>query len=95
MPMSVGGGRGSFRRVNPQLAQCVESLHMVCQGLNRAPDEWWKQHNLEILPPTISESLGDAGARDLDSGSDSDVGDAIDLQATCGKTQTLDEDDEW
>ena len=93
MPMSVvGGGRGSFRRMNPQLAQCVESLQMVCQGLNRAPDEWWKQHNLEILPPSIS---ADDGAQDLDSGSDSDIGDAIDLQASCGKKQTLDEDDEW
>ena len=93
MPMSVvGGGRGSFRRMNPQLAQCVESLQMVCQGLNRAPDEWWKQHNHEILPPSIS---ADDGAQDLDSGSDSDIGDAIDLQASCGKKQTLDEDDEW
>jgi len=95
MPMSDGGGRGaSFRRINPQLAQCVESLQRVCQGLNRAPDEWWKQHNLEILP-LPSSNTADDGAQDLDSGSDSDIGDAIDLQASCGKKQTLDEDDEW
>lgn len=88
MPMSVGGGRGSFRRVNPQLAQCVESIHLVCQGLNRAPDEWWKQHNLMIS----SEA---PGAEDFDSGSDGEMGDAIDLQReNSGKHQTL-EDEDW
>jgi hypothetical protein len=88
--MSVGASRGSFRRVNPQLAQCVESIHLVCRGLNRAPDEWWKQHNLEISEPSIDDA---PGAENFDSGSDSEIGDAIDLQANGGKQEQLDEDD--
>lgn len=49
MPMSiVGGRRGSYRNVNPQLAQSVESLRLICQGLNRAPDQWWKQNRLRV-----------------------------------------------
>ena len=49
MPMSiVGGKRGSFRNINPQLAQSVESLRLICKGLNRAPDQWWKQNRLRV-----------------------------------------------
>lgn len=77
--MSVGGGRGSFRRLNPQLAQCVESLHLVCNGLTNAPAEWWKQHRSAIENPPFEPTT--AGAEDYESGSDDEIGEAIDLQA--------------
>jgi hypothetical protein len=42
MPMSVvGGHKGSYRKVNPQLRQFTTSLDIICQSLNRAPDNWW------------------------------------------------------
>ena len=44
----VGGKRGSFRNINPQLAQSVESLRLICKGLNRAPDQWWQQNRLRV-----------------------------------------------
>jgi hypothetical protein len=43
MPMSiVGGHKGSYRKVNPQLRQFTTSLDIICQSLNRAPDNWWE-----------------------------------------------------
>lgn len=57
--MSIVGGGRSYRKVNPQLAQCVESVRLVYQGLNRAPNEWWKTNNLVIT---------DAPAPPLDDG---------------------------
>lgn len=89
MPMSiVGGGRGSFRKVNPQLAQCVESMQLVCQGLNQAPDEWWKSNDLVITQsltcPTVEHgtSYDDTNkGLSYDSDSDSDMENMIDLQS--------------
>ena len=36
------GSKGKYRKVNPQLRQIVSSLNGICQGLNNAPDFWWK-----------------------------------------------------
>lgn len=84
----VGGGRGSFRKVNPQLAQCVESMQLVCQGLNQAPDEWWKSNDLVITQsltcPTVEHgtSYDDTNkGLSYDSDSDSDMENMIDLQS--------------
>eukprot|EP00934_Nitzschia_sp_Nitz4_P001779 Nitzschia sp. Nitz4//scaffold102_size76354//72338//72883//NITZ4_005644-RA/size76354-snap-gene-0.143-mRNA-1//-1//CDS//3329532285//1779//frame0 len=78
MPMSiVGGRRGSYRNVNPQLVQSVESLQRICEGLNRAPDKWWLCSTLQakeapMTPATPEEKEGD------DSDSDNDT--MVDLQ---------------
>lgn len=82
MPMSiVGGGRGPYRKINPQLAQCVESLQLVCEGLHRAPDHWWMKNNLVVTdakPPCNDDRYGDREMED--DGSVSDVENLIDLQ---------------
>jgi hypothetical protein len=44
----VGGHGGSYRKVNPQLSQTVESMKIICQSLNRAPDNWWKTAPIQI-----------------------------------------------
>jgi len=82
MPMSiVGGGRGPFRKINPQLAQCVESLHLVCQGLHRAPDNWWMKNNLVITEAIPHETDDRCEDHEMDDdGSVSDVENLIDLQ---------------
>jgi len=107
MSIVGGGGHGSYRRFNPQLAQCVESIQLICHGLNTSPDHWWKKyHTLEIIQQQSSSSIpnpkGSGGNVDDDdrsdeSGSDSEMGDAIDLQATCPMQETLldDDDDDW
>mmetsp|Transcript_30717 Transcript_30717/g.57505 ORF Transcript_30717/g.57505 Transcript_30717/m.57505 type:complete len:198 (+) Transcript_30717:51-644(+) len=42
MPLSIVGGHGgSYRKINPQLSQTVESLRLICQNLNRSSDQWW------------------------------------------------------
>lgn len=97
----VGGGRGSFRRINPQLAQCVESLKLVCQGLNRAPKHWWKDNNLQLEEGQATASTSapldvhtcysdDAMGHE----SDSDVENCIDLQSVNiqGKKDYVDDD---
>jgi hypothetical protein len=80
MPMSINGGRGSFRKVNPQLAQCVESMQLVCQGLNKAPKEWWKTNNLVITKASPGLPVEDHTTEGLSYDSDSDMENAIDLQ---------------
>lgn len=87
MPMSiVGGGRGSYRRVNPQLAQCVESVCLVYEGLNKSPDEWWKKNNLSIAEkPALAHAEDNRlGCTDdgLDDDTDSDTENLMDLQKT-------------
>ncbi|CAJ1904308.1 unnamed protein product [Cylindrotheca closterium] len=53
MPMSlVGGHGGSFRKVNPQLAQTVESVKLLCQKLNQCDDDWWKTASKEYTLDT-------------------------------------------
>jgi hypothetical protein len=50
MPMSIVGGHGgSYRKINPQLSQTVESMKVICQSLNRTPDLWWKSESAIIL----------------------------------------------
>ena len=55
MPMSiVGGHKGSYRKVNPQLRQTVTSLKIICDQLNQAPDGWWKMTH-EVVPTAPAE----------------------------------------
>jgi len=57
--MSLGNSRGSYRKINPQLAQCVESVQLLYQGLNRAPDEWWKKHDLMVTEAPVPPPADD------------------------------------
>ena len=55
MPMSiVGGHKGSYRKVNPQLRQIVTSLNAICESLSLAPDYWWKNDSVTLKDdPTL------------------------------------------
>ena len=42
MPISiVGSNGGSFRKLNPQISQTIESLKLICHSLNRSKQHWW------------------------------------------------------
>ena len=42
MPLSiVGSNGGSFRKLNLQISQTIESLQMICHSLNRSKQHWW------------------------------------------------------
>jgi len=41
MSMSIRGRGGSYRIMNPQLSQTVESVQKMITQLNSAPDRWW------------------------------------------------------
>mmetsp|Transcript_28950 Transcript_28950/g.32459 ORF Transcript_28950/g.32459 Transcript_28950/m.32459 type:complete len:226 (+) Transcript_28950:13-690(+) len=42
MPMSIVGSHGgSYRNINPQLSQSIESLKMICNSLNKSKEHWW------------------------------------------------------
>lgn len=98
MPLSIVGG-GSFRKVNPQLSQAVESLKLICQTLNRAPDRWWlspatvrcieKMHKAAVL-------AGGGDVEDSDDVGDDDHG-SYDDSGRCGgrtKHDVNDDDDD-
>uniref|UniRef100_A0A7R9ZQJ2 RING-type domain-containing protein n=1 Tax=Craspedostauros australis TaxID=1486917 RepID=A0A7R9ZQJ2_9STRA len=47
MPMSVvGGHKGSYRKINPQLLQICSSFEQICHALGQSPDSWWKPDNM-------------------------------------------------
>lgn len=52
MSTSVRGMGTSFRIVNPQLSQTVESLQKICASLNGAPDHWWM--SLEVVDTILA-----------------------------------------
>ena len=37
------GSKGKYRKVNPQLRQLVSSTKLLVEGLNKAPDFWWRE----------------------------------------------------
>ena len=41
MSMSIRGRGGSYKIMNPQLSQTVESIQTIITQLNNAPDRWW------------------------------------------------------
>ena len=41
MSMSIRGRGGSYKIMNPQLSQTVESVQTIITQLNDAPDRWW------------------------------------------------------
>lgn len=46
MPISITGShKGSYRKINPQLSQSIESLRVICNSLNKASDHWWLSEN--------------------------------------------------
>lgn len=69
----VGGHGGSFRKVNPQLSQAVESLKLICHSLNSAPEKWWlSSATIRSIERMHSEDVGG----DTDSDMDDDYGTA-------------------
>mmetsp|Transcript_7197 Transcript_7197/g.17559 ORF Transcript_7197/g.17559 Transcript_7197/m.17559 type:complete len:179 (+) Transcript_7197:13-549(+) len=45
MPISiVGSNGGSFRKINLQISQAVESLQLICKSLNLCEKNWWSSH---------------------------------------------------
>ena len=89
MPMSIVGGHGgSYRKVNPQLAQTVESLKTICSSMNRARDQWW-------LSGFVNEQVqanGD-GTKQKTCGNDeeSDEEELVDLQSGYQQSPVMEE----
>jgi hypothetical protein len=84
MPMSITGGhRGSYRKINPQLSQTVESLKLICKSLNQAPDGWWKTAPISITtegdPPSANLDQEEAASVD-ENENESDGENMVDLQ---------------
>ena len=80
--MSITGGhRGSYRKINPQLSQTVESLQLICKGLNQSAEGWWK--NEAIL----------AAANAHDNNQEDDEEEMVDFQAN-EKLNEEEEDEE-
>mmetsp|Transcript_89272 Transcript_89272/g.133846 ORF Transcript_89272/g.133846 Transcript_89272/m.133846 type:complete len:178 (-) Transcript_89272:242-775(-) len=82
MPMSITGGhKGSYRKINPQLAQTVESLKTICNNLNQAPDEWWKSECVTALVTSArADDLDDPLDEKEEANRDNDEEDMVDLQ---------------
>lgn len=56
MPLSiVGGNGGSFRKLNLQISQTIESLQLICKSLNESKGNWW-------LSPSVLRSIEDMRA---------------------------------
>ena len=91
MPMSIVGGHGgSFRKINPQLSQTVESLKVISQSLNQAPANWWKSASLSIPEPVEEYSASQK--------SESDEENLVDLQQNENFEAAVssgDEESEW
>ena len=42
MPLSIVGGKGgSFRKINLDISQTIESIQLICKSLNRSEENWW------------------------------------------------------
>ena len=47
MPLSiVGSNGGSFRKLNVQISQTIESLQLICKSLNQSERNWWSSRNM-------------------------------------------------
>ena len=42
----VGSNGGSFRKLNVQISQTIESLRLICNSLNQSKKQWWLLHNM-------------------------------------------------
>lgn len=72
MPLSITGAhRGSYRKINPQLSQTIESASIIIKSLNKAQDDWWKKTK-------ISENL--IHEEDSEGEHESDEEEMVDLQ---------------
>jgi hypothetical protein len=45
--MLRGGRAGKFDKTNPQIETVVSSFASICDALNAAPDQWWKEQSPE------------------------------------------------
>lgn len=59
MPMSiVGSNGGSFRKLNLQISQTIESLQLICNSVNQSKENWW-------LSPATLRSIQEIRASEL------------------------------
>ena len=87
MPISiVGGNGGSFRKLNLQISQTIESLQLICRSLNRSKENWWLSpatlESIEQMKSSKTEDDEDdeCSTRENDGEDDADE-EMIDLQA--------------
>eukprot|EP00534_Pseudo-nitzschia_fraudulenta_P009765 CAMPEP_0201164702 /NCGR_PEP_ID=MMETSP0851-20130426/61408_1 /ASSEMBLY_ACC=CAM_ASM_000631 /TAXON_ID=183588 /ORGANISM="Pseudo-nitzschia fraudulenta, Strain WWA7" /LENGTH=197 /DNA_ID=CAMNT_0047445195 /DNA_START=160 /DNA_END=753 /DNA_ORIENTATION=+ len=87
MPISiVGGNGGSFRKLNLQISQTIESLQLICRSLNRSKENWWLSpatlESIEQMKSSKTEDDEDdeCSRRENDGEDDADE-EMIDLQA--------------
>ena len=67
MPMSiVGSNGGSYRKINPQLSQSIESLKTICKSLNKSKQHWWlSQNTLQSIEEMKSSRMKERQQKDL------------------------------
>ena len=95
LPVSVRGSRsGSYHQINPQLQTVVTSFAKICNALNNAPVEWWKEptpkelsnvnlHNQTFSTQKASRKDYDDDSDDNDNESDEEEleGEVVNLQS--------------
>jgi len=61
MPISiVGSNGGSFRKLNLQISQTIESLQLICNNLNQSKKNWWLSHaTLQSIKETKSSKMNE------------------------------------
>ena len=67
MPMSiVGSNGGSYRKINPQLSQSIESLRTICKSLNKSKEHWWlSQDTLQSIEEMKSSRMKERQQKDI------------------------------
>ena len=67
MPMSiVGSNGGSYRKINPQLSQSIESLRTICNSLNKSKQHWWlSQNTLQSIEEMKSSRMKERQQKDI------------------------------
>ncbi|KAG7336951.1 hypothetical protein IV203_017724 [Nitzschia inconspicua] len=80
MPLSITGRHGgSYRKRNPQIAQTLESLQLICKQLNESPKNWWRSPSvLKSIEETLKERQLEKSDDDEDDDDDTSVDDALD-----------------
>lgn len=95
MPISiVGSNGGSFRKLNLQISQTIESLQIICKNLNQSEKDWWlSPATLQSIQEMKSSKIKERkGVEDLQHEDEDE--EMIDLQANEDEESCLLTDDD-
>jgi hypothetical protein len=57
MPMTLH--KGSFRKVHPALQTVISSFHTICQTLEQAEPDWWKDCKDDMTGSNENDNVSD------------------------------------